>query len=115
KGLEADYVLILNMEQGVYGFPSGRPSDLVIERFVPQPECFEHADERRLFYVALTRARKHVWLLVPQDQKKMSVFVRELLQDNKTVVRGVGKRGATERACQAGVGRRGSASKIAVK
>jgi DNA helicase-4 len=115
KGLEADYVLILNMEQGVYGFPSGRPSDLVIERFVPQPECFEHADERRLFYVALTRARKHVWLLVPQDQKKMSVFVRELLQDNKTVVRGVGKRGATERACQAGVGRPGSASKIAVK
>jgi len=115
KGLEADYVLILNMEQGFYGFPSGRPSDLVIERFVPQPECFEHADERRLFYVALTRARKHVWLLVPQEQKKMSVFVRELLQDNKAVVRSVDKRSAGASACRAEFGRPGSAANIAVK
>lgn len=115
KGLEADYVLILNMEQGVYGFPSGRPSDLVIECFVPQPECFEHADERRLFYVALTRARKHVWLLVPQDQKKMSVFVRELLQDNKAVVRNVSKRSARASTWRTEVGRPGSAANIAVK
>ncbi len=115
KGLEADYVLILNMQQGVYGFPSGKPSDLVIERFRPQPECFEHADERRLFYVALTRARKHVWLLVPQDQKKMSVFVRELLQDNKAVVRSVAKRSVRWRACRAGADRSGSASNIVVK
>lgn len=49
KGLEADYVLILNMEQGIYGFPSSRHADLVIEHFLPQPECFEHADERRYF------------------------------------------------------------------
>lgn len=92
KGLEADYVLILNMEQGIYGFPSSRHADLVIERFLPQPECFAHADERRLFYVALTRARKHVWLLVPQDIKKRSVFVRELLQENKATVHSFDKR-----------------------
>ncbi|AHG64249.1 UvrD-helicase domain-containing protein [Advenella mimigardefordensis] len=87
KGLEADYVLILNMAAGTYGFPPGRQADPVIESFLPQPERFEHADERRLFYVALTRARKHVWLLVPQDRKNMSVFVQELLRDNKVAVR----------------------------
>ncbi|HBP30178.1 MAG: UvrD-helicase domain-containing protein [Advenella sp.] len=100
KGLEADYVLILNMEKGDYGFPSGRRSDLVIERFLPQPEGFEHADERRLFYVALTRARKHVWLLVPQDKKNISVFVTELLQDNKAVVRRFGLRRAGRGTCR---------------
>jgi len=83
KGLEADYVLILNMSTGTYGFPSGRHADPVIEHFLPRPERFEHADERRLFYVALTRTRKHVWLLVPQDREKISVFVQELLRDNK--------------------------------
>ncbi len=97
KGLEADYVLILNMGKGVYGFPSGRSSDLdlVMEQFLPQQECFEYADERRLFYVALTRARKHVWLLVPQDHKQWSVFVTELLQENKAAVRCFDGRRAT--------------------
>ena len=86
KGLEADYVCILNMEEGTYGFPSGRPADEVIENFLPEQECFEHADERRLFYVALTRARRHVWLLVPPDQEKMSVFVKELMSEKTAVV-----------------------------
>lgn len=86
KGLEADYVFILNMEQGVYGFPSSKPIDAAREHLLPEPECFEHADERRLFYVALTRARKHVWLLVPDEKDRMSPFVKELLRDNKAVV-----------------------------
>jgi len=103
KGLEADYVVILNMEKGVYGFPSDRPSDAVVEWFLPQPECFEYADERRLFYVALTRARKHVWLLAPQDHKQRSVFVTELLQDNKAVVRNLDKRSAATAGLPAGI------------
>ncbi|WP_161495244.1 UvrD-helicase domain-containing protein [Advenella sp. S44] len=86
KGLEADYVCILNMEEGTYGFPSRRPADKVLEHFLPKQECFDHADERRLFYVALTRARKHVWLLVPREQEKMSVFVKELMRDTTAVL-----------------------------
>lgn len=86
KGLEADYVFILNMEQGPYGFPSAKAADDVREAFLPESEQFEDADERRLFYVALTRARQHVWLLVPDEKAKRSVFVQELLRDNRTVV-----------------------------
>ncbi len=86
KGLEADYVFILNMEQGAYGFPSAKVTDDVREAFLPESEQFEDADERRLFYVALTRARRHVWLLVPDEKAKRSSFVQELLRDNRTVI-----------------------------
>lgn len=86
KGLEADYVFILNMEQGPYGFPAAKVTDNVREAFLPESEQFEDADERRLFYVALTRARKHVWLLVPDEKAKRSAFVQELLRDNRSVV-----------------------------
>ncbi len=86
KGLEADYVCILNMEQGVYGFPSDKAIDQVREYFLPESENFEFADERRLFYVALTRARNHVWLMVPDEADKISIFVKELLRDNRRLV-----------------------------
>ena len=87
KGLEADYVLILNMEQGVYGFPSEKPIDPVREQFLPPQEDFAFADERRLFYVAMTRARKRLWLLVPDEENRLSIFVTELLKENKKHIR----------------------------
>ncbi len=87
KGLEADYVLILNMERGVYGFPSEKPIDPVREQFLPPQEDFAFADERRLFYVAMTRARKQLWLLVPEEVNSHSIFVTELLKENKKHIR----------------------------
>ncbi len=87
KGLEADYVLILNMEQGGYGFPSEKPIDPVREQFLPPQEDFAFADERRLFYVAMTRARKHLWLLVPDEVNRHSIFVTELLRENGKYIR----------------------------
>jgi len=46
---------------------------------LPQLETFPHAEERRVFYVALTRAKNHVYLIT--DPNKPSPFVRELLND----------------------------------
>jgi DNA helicase-4 len=57
KGLEADHTLVVNMTSGTYGFPSGMADDPVLDLAMPEPESFEHAEERRLLYVALTRAR----------------------------------------------------------
>jgi DNA helicase-4 len=51
---------------------------------LPEPEPFDHAEERRLFYVALTRARKSVAILA--DPNKPSAFVRELLDDHRDEV-----------------------------
>lgn len=78
KGLEADYVIILDLIQGKKGFPSIMSTDPIIERILPHAEEFLHAEERRLFYVALTRARHSVWLLTQPGRE--SPFISELLQ-----------------------------------
>jgi DNA helicase-4 len=53
---------------------------------MPAPETFPHAEERRLFYVALTRARRAVVLIT--HPRQMSPFVIELLKDPHVTVTG---------------------------
>lgn len=77
KGLEADHVIILNAVSDRMGFPSEVVDDPLLNLVLPKPEAFDHAEERRLFYVALTRAKKSVTILA--DREKPSVFVRELV------------------------------------
>ena len=81
KGLEADHVIILRAARGRMGFPSEIIDDSLLDLVLPEPEKFEHAEERRLFYVALTRARHSVTILVDRDAP--SVFATEILEDNK--------------------------------
>jgi DNA helicase-4 len=84
KGLEADHVIILSARAGRLGFPSEIMDDPLLDLVLPEPEPFDHAEERRLFYVALTRARKSVAILA--DPNKPSAFVRELLDDHRDEV-----------------------------
>lgn len=79
KGLEADHVIILRVTSGRIGFPSEIVDDSLLDMVLPEAEPFEHAEERRLFYVALTRARTSVIILA--DREAPSVFVRELAAD----------------------------------
>lgn len=79
KGLEADYVIVTNMSSGTYGFPSAIADDPVLNLVTATPDSFPHAEERRLLYVAMTRARRGVLLLVPAESP--SVFVTELIRD----------------------------------
>lgn len=79
KGLEADYVLILNLVEGTVGFPCKIEDDPVLTLAMPSPDSFEFAEERRLFYVALTRARTEVWLFTTESNP--SQFVIELTKD----------------------------------
>ncbi|MBC6404835.1 MAG: UvrD-helicase domain-containing protein [Rhodospirillales bacterium] len=97
KGLEADHVVILRAESGPTGFPSGIADDPLLELVLPKPEKFEHAEERRLFYVALTRARQSVTILA--DRKKPSAFVRELIDDPAYEVLQVGNAAMAEHRC----------------
>ena len=74
KGLEADHVLILNLTRRA--FPSLIGDDPVLDLVMPMSENFPLAEERRLFYVALTRARQSVTLLV--DATNPSPFAIEI-------------------------------------
>lgn len=84
KGLEADYVVIPGVTAGTYGFPSSIRDDPVLDVAMPVPEPFPHAEERRLLYVALTRARRGVVIIAPTG--RASPFVLELLKDPRVAV-----------------------------
>jgi DNA helicase IV len=79
KGLEADYVVVPALTTGRYGFPSGVTDDPVLDLAMPSPDRYPHAEERRLFYVALTRARHEVVLIARAGTP--SPFVNELDDD----------------------------------
>jgi len=79
KGKEADYVVVLGMEKGKHGFPSAKAIHPLLDLLLPKAEAFKYAEERRLFYVALTRAKHHVYLI--SDANKASPFIRELVKD----------------------------------
>ncbi|MFV9473217.1 UvrD-helicase domain-containing protein [Advenella sp. RU8] len=83
KGQEADYVIVLGLNNGQFGFPSGKQANLLQESLLPEAEDFTQAEERRLFYVALTRAREHVYLLY--DPAHPSAFALELLNNHYAV------------------------------
>ena len=61
KGLEADYIIVLGLTNGQFGFPSEIADDPVLALAMPESESFPFAEERRLFYVALTRAEKNLF------------------------------------------------------
>lgn len=89
KGLEADYVILPNVTSGTYGFPSTIQDDPVLSLAMAEADDYPHAEERRLFYVALTRARCQVTMLTVQGHE--SPFVMELIADGHVdVVRSPG-------------------------
>ncbi len=76
KGTEADYVVIMDMVSGKYGFPSGVVDDPILGIVLSEGESYPHAEERRLMYVAMTRARQKVFIITEDHHE--SVFVLEL-------------------------------------
>ena len=75
KGLESDIVIILNLTNDNYGIPSKLKENKLIE-LLKNKEEFPYSEERRLFYVALTRTKSYVYLLV--DKYNPSIFIREI-------------------------------------
>ncbi|HAS0850834.1 MAG TPA: DNA helicase IV [Enterobacter asburiae] len=73
KGQQADYVIVLGLKEGSDGFPAPARESVMEEALLPVPEDFTDAEERRLLYVAITRARHRVWLLFNKEEP--SVFV----------------------------------------
>jgi len=80
KGLEADNVIVLNLKNHLLGFPNKMTDDPMLSLLLSDDEEYRFAEERRLFYVALTRTKNEVVLLIPTD---VSLFAEELIVDNE--------------------------------
>lgn len=85
KGLEDDYVIVLNMSDKKLGFPN-KISDEKVLRFVScKGDDYLFAEERRLFYVAITRTKNITYLMVPYSGE--SCFVTEIKKNYKDKVK----------------------------
>ena len=76
KGLESDNVILINMIDDTYGFPNKIVNSNLLEELHPSDKSYLYAEERRLFYVALTRTKNKVYVLVPIFKK--SKFIKEI-------------------------------------
>lgn len=84
KGSEADYVLMVNIVKG--RFPSEQEDDPVIQIATPEPEKFLFAEERRLFYVGLTRPKRGVFIYTVASRP--SPFLTELVRSGDLLIQG---------------------------
>lgn len=77
KGLEADVVILLQCNKDVFGFPSMMSDDPVLKYVLSRGDEYPFGEERRLFYVAITRAKEKTYVMY--DQRFPSIFIDELL------------------------------------
>ncbi len=78
KGLECDYIILLNCNGGMIGFPSQISDSPVLKYVLSEPDAYAFSEERRVFYVGITRAKKHTWVLY--DMHNPSSFVKEFVK-----------------------------------
>ena len=76
KGLEEDYVIILNADDSRLGFPNKMEDDELLDMVLSSNSNFEYAEERRLWYVALTRTRSYTYIIASAESP--SIFVEEI-------------------------------------
>lgn len=76
KGLQADYVILLNCVSGQYGFPSEHSDDPILNLLLSKADQFENGEERRLFYVALTRSKRKTFITTSASYR--SKFIDEI-------------------------------------
>jgi DNA helicase-4 len=75
KGLEGDIVIVLNCNSGKMGFPSEMSDDPVLNLLLSESDQYPNGEERRLFYVAMTRAKERLYFIAEASYK--SKFIME--------------------------------------
>lgn len=76
KGLEEDVVVLIKFSNDYLGFPSKIENNRLLSLINDSDEDIPYAEERRLFYVALTRCKRRIFILVPRDNP--SIFIKEI-------------------------------------
>ena len=83
KGLGYDNVIVVNGRNETYGFPSKIENDPVLSFVIREDMSIDYAEERRLFYVAMTRTKNRVYFIAPEENP--SEFLLEIRHDYKNV------------------------------
>ena len=78
KGLESDNIIIINLTNDILGIPSKIKNNSLISSLLDK-ELYKYDEERRLFYVAITRTKNNVYMLV--EKNNMSLFIKEIIKD----------------------------------
>ncbi len=81
KGKEADFVILLNVDEGQ--FPPKVKAQHLDSALTRSADDFAFSEERRLFYVAMTRAKEKVWVTYSGGG---SSFIKELKDDGYPVI-----------------------------
>ena len=81
KGLGYDNVILINMFEGKFGFPCQIEDDPIMKLVTYEDNSMPFAEERRLFYVAMTRTKNSVYIAAPKVRP--SRFLVELIRDFK--------------------------------
>ena len=78
KGLECDYVILLNCNGGAMGFPADIADSPILKYVLSEPDRYAFSEERRVFYVGITRAKIHTWVLY--NMNNPSPFIKEFVE-----------------------------------
>lgn len=84
KGLETENTVIINLEDKYDSLPSKIKESEYLKYVKPKIDNYQYAEERRLFYVALTRTKNQNYLLV--NKNNPSTFVTELIKNRKKYI-----------------------------
>ena len=83
KGLESENIILINLTNNIMGFPSKIKNSKIVNKLFDK-ELYKFDEERRLFYVAITRTKNNVYMLI--NKNDMSCFVKELISDYKDFI-----------------------------
>lgn len=84
KGLGYDNVIIINCKNETFGFPSKIEDDPILSLVIKEDRSIDYAEERRLFYVAMTRTKNRVFMIAPEQNP--SEFLLELKKEYKNII-----------------------------
>ena len=87
KGLECDNVILINVEDSLIGFPTKIKDEKILKYVNNTKDYYPFEEERRLFYVALTRTKNYVYII--SSYKHESIFTKEIkeYQDNVEIIK----------------------------
>jgi len=83
KGLESDNIILINLIDDILGLPSKVKNNKFVSKIINK-ELYKYDEERRLFYVAITRTKNNVYMLV--DKNNMSIFIKEIIINYKDYI-----------------------------